>query len=415
MRKALWLVAALAIVRGLLIAVVIPPFHGVDEQAHFDYVERLVEARALPETAPGCAFGSDELRSAVRQLVEPANFHPEQPLPILGALPDPLLASSRFTRGCGPAATYPPLYYALAAAPVLLQRDAPLLRRLFLARLVSVLLGALAAVFVFLGASTWFGAQREAWLVTLVFLLQPQLAFLFGIVNNDAALFAACAGALWAVAARSWRGLLLAALAAALVKPTFLVFVPALALLSGRRRMWALAPGTLLALVLPLFRGSALPAAGPGAPLSLAGYVAYALSPKHLFFVWHELYWMGWGWADTWLAKPWYLLLLAALCAALASALVAWRGLGLHERALLGLGALGTLASLLLLHGLELPYLRRTGQGLLQGRYLLSLFPLHAAMIVTALRVDRARLGFVALLALMLCASFVRALARYHA
>ncbi len=74
-RQAALLLVGVALVRGALVALVIPPFHGADEQAHFDYAERLLEARALPEPYP-CQEYSPELRAALHQLVEPINFHP---------------------------------------------------------------------------------------------------------------------------------------------------------------------------------------------------------------------------------------------------------------------------------------------------------------------------------------------------
>ena len=50
--RAALLVAAVALARSAVIAAVIPPFHGPDEAAHFDYVQRLVEARAMPRWPP---------------------------------------------------------------------------------------------------------------------------------------------------------------------------------------------------------------------------------------------------------------------------------------------------------------------------------------------------------------------------
>ena len=433
------LLCAAALARGVLVALVIPPFHGVDEQAHFDYVERLAEARALPEVRLDCAALSPEVRAAVQQLVEPVNFRPELPLPGLESLqlPDPRAPASRRTSGCGQAASYPPLYYLLAALPVSLAPAAPLLHRLFLARLASALLGAATVLFSLLAARRLLGDPAAALAVALLVLLQPQLAFLFGVVNNDAALFACTAAALAGIAElnrdpRSRRGLIelgVAGVCAALGKPTFLVLAPALGVLAFAaaglrwRAPLALLPGVIAGAAFAAVRGDALPAGAPHALAFGTWLRDYALSPRRLHFVWHELYWMGWGWADTWLSKLWYALLLGLLGSALVGAALAWRTLTGAERGLLRAGALATALALAALYAIEISFLRRTGQPLLQGRYLLPLFPLHAAMLVCAwrgaARAARTRLdpswGGVAFLFLMLCASVVRALARYHA
>ena len=441
-RGAAALLVAFALLRGLVVAAVIPPLQGVDEPAHFDYAQRLAESRALPLLGRDRLEFSPEVREAARQLLGGIAFHPERKPPLLTtvALPDPRLPASRFTDGQGPAATYPPLYYAAAALSYRVIPESPLFARIRAARLVSIVLGALAALLVLFGAHRLLGDWRAALAVAAIYSLQAQLAFLFAVVNNDAALFAATAGALFSIAALyrspssrgALAGLALAALAGALSKPTLLLHLPALGLLalvalgylrplSWLRAALALAPAAICGLAWTLWRGTPLSPATPR-HISLANYLGdYVLASRHVRFVWHDLYWMGWGWHDVWLWRPWYWLLAILLLAALLSAVFSWRHLSPLERGILSAGAMASALSLFALHATELAMLRRGGGSLLQGRYLLPLFPVHAAMLVVALRgagrVFKLRLqaewAGPVVLGAVLVASVARALARY--
>src|SRR5207302_9260467 len=140
---------------------------------------------------------------------------------------------------------YPPLYYALGFLSYR-ARGGPLLARLFAVRLISVFLGALAAALAFLAALRLLGDLRSAIMAGALFALQPQLAFLSGVVNSDAALFACAAGALWAIGAlrnnpgsrAALVGLAIAGVLGVLSKPTFMVHLPALGLLAVAAGGW---------------------------------------------------------------------------------------------------------------------------------------------------------------------------------
>jgi 4-amino-4-deoxy-L-arabinose transferase-like glycosyltransferase len=467
-RKAAALVVGFSLLRGALFALLVPPLHGVDEPAHFDYVQRLAESGALPLRERDCAQLSLEVRAATNALVVPTQYRPERPYRSELRLSLPGRdgrahddggrdRSARETTGCGPAASYPPLYYATAALAYRGVHSSPLLQRLLAARLVSVLWGALAALCACLGGARLFGSARDGLLLGLCVACQPMLGFLFSVVNNDAALFAAAAGALASLAFALREpsriaplcALSLSALVGTLTKPTMLVHLPALFALgvsalglrplrkfshSSLRISLALAPAALAGLAWSWATPSLLDRGAPAQPaLPLWDYLQrYVFSLERLRFLWLKMYWMAWGWADTWLSPLYYALIAAVLLSALLLALLRFRALPLSTRGLLGSGALATVLSLCALYAIELPYVRRTGDTLLQGRYLLPLFPLHAAMLIAALRsapkgepaapsqpMAPARLdpawSFLLLLAALDAASAVRALARYHA
>ncbi len=428
-------VVALALIRGVLLAVLIPPLQAPDEDAHVDAVQFLGETGTLP---PGgaCDAVSAETRAVAAVAFEVA-FHADRRLPPPTALRlPPPTSEARRTPGCGPADAYPPVYYATAAAAYRAVHDAPFLRRVLAARLASVAWGCAGALAAFLFGWWALGCARDGALLGLLWSTQPMIGLLTATVNNDAALFALGAAGFAAVAAlargapplRALPALAALALLGALTKPTFLGVIPlllgatALALGARRPRAWgvaaaALAPA-LLALVLWQLRAPPPPGMRP--PLPVARYLASAVLDRvRLEYLWVKLYWMGWGWVDTFLSTPWYRLLEALLAAAALGALLGWRELSARERAVLVLGAAATAAQVAFLYAVEW----RMGSLVLQGRYLLPVFVPQAAAIVVALRGLGRRLharvdaGWALALTLLLVqvAAVARTVARYHA
>lgn len=441
------LVATFALARGVFLAVLIGPFHGPDEPAHFDLAQRIAESGALPEPEARCENFSPEVRAFVAVLVDPIAFHPERPLPDLSSwrAPAPSDPSSRATSGCGAGAFYPPAYYATVASGYALARGEGLLPRLFAARLVSVLWGVATALAAFLLGLWWFGRTWDGVLLGLVVACQPMLAFLSSIVNSDAAVLACGAGAFAAIAAarkaerpaRPLAALAIVATVGALSKPTFVIYLPILfalcvaALGPWRRRGWLL---TLAAFALPaaaaLAWNVAMRAAtanrldGPLTELGLLPYLReHVLDVHRLWTLWMHHYWMAWGILDTHLSGGYFRAILATEIFALTGILFGWRALDRDTRGLLVLTAGGTLAAMAVIYGLELIMIRHTGEGVfVQGRYLLALFPLHAIALVVGLRslgrLLRARIdgawAFVGLLVALDLASVLRALGRYY-
>ena len=447
------LVAAVALARGAVLAVLVPPFQAPDEPAHFDYVQRLAEVGRLarPGTpfgrVEGAANGCDDLSpeaEALRALARPSFFHRERPIPPADRFhPPPDGPPARFTRLCSYASNYGPLYYAVGAGAYRAVRGAPLLTRLLAARLASALWGALGAAAAFLAGLWLLGGPAGGLALGLAYALQPTQSLLFSTVNNDAALLAACAAAFAAVAARvrapgsRWATAAFAAasLLAALAKPTFLLAAPALlvafAAASGPRR-----PRSWIAAALALLPGvaagaawqvrhppleEAVPSAAGG---GLAEYVLRLLSSlRFTEGLWMRDYWMDWGWHDLRLPIVWYRVLELLLMLALLGAVLGWRRLGGAERLLVSAAALGTLLMLLPLYGFDYLHHRETGRYFLQGRYLLPLFVPQAAAAMVGLRGLARRMGspgdpafaLPLALALMLGASAAHALARYHA
>lgn len=447
LRSGLLFVSVLALLRGLLLAMLTPPFAAADEPAHFDYVQRLAEHGRLPDLGvEPCHRFSAEGRALEAVAALSIAFRPDRPLPPIASfgLPDPLDPASRQTTGCGPAEHYPPLYYASSAAGYRFYGHGPLLQRIFGARLASVGWGALTAVFAFLAGWWWFGRPRDALLLGLVVVCQPVSSFFSSVVNNDAALFA-CAAGTFAATAWIWRSgprgpaLLLLATSAtcgAMAKPTFTFFLPIFAAccvcaLGPRRwRAWgltalALAPAAVSAVAWWVFvrRGVGRALGLPPRSLPWGEFVSRAVLDSDRFYaIWVKQYWMAWGWLDATLADPYYRAILLSLALATIGVAVCWRRLDRDDRRLALLTAGCTVYALTLLYVMEREVVRRHGIPFIQGRYLVPLLPLHAAVLVAGLRalsrtlrsaLDSAWL-FVAVLVLVDAAAVARTLVRYY-
>jgi 4-amino-4-deoxy-L-arabinose transferase-like glycosyltransferase len=440
------LVVAVTASHGAFLAALVPPFQSPDEPAHFDYAQRLAEARRLPEKRVHCPPFSAEVR-AVEAAVHRVAFRPERSMPPLQEirLPEPT-PESRATTGCSPSTAYPPLYYATVAAAYAAGRDGTFLERLHASRLASVAWAIVGATAAFLLGARLLGGAVGGVLLGMTYALQPMIAMLSATVNNDAAIVACAAAAFAAIAylpgsdrpGAPLTVLALATTAGVLSKPTFLLAVPAmfalavLALGPRRRAAWALAIAAFLPAAIAHLAWSAYAApitadlfSGGGTSIALRTYLReWVLRPGRIEAVWVKSYWMTWGWLDTPVARAYYGAIELALLLAVLGLALGWKSVARAERWIVGVGVAATIAYAGALYVMELWMMRHTPfQGLLQGRYLLPLYPLHAILLVVGLRALAARFRvrfdpawmFPALLAVVNTASIATALARYHA
>jgi 4-amino-4-deoxy-L-arabinose transferase-like glycosyltransferase len=193
-RLALWLYVLVAL-NGTAWALITPAFQGPDEVDHFAYAQALVERGQRPTPYPG----SSRLRWSIAEndaLLGSAMITDHQ----AGDTRVPWLAADvhRYRQlarsqgadradggGFDAMSGYGPLYY-LAVAPGYAIAGSSVFTQLTMMRLLSVLIGALSAVFAYLIVREL--APRKAWMAVLAGLLvgfQPMYAFLSGTVNND--------------------------------------------------------------------------------------------------------------------------------------------------------------------------------------------------------------------------------------
>ena len=433
------LLAAVAIL-GCAWALLVPPWQSPDENAHFAYAQYLVEELDLPGETGRPLFSSEQQLANDRS-------NADQTAQILATKPswsdaeyedwrrdDRALESGKRADGGGPnpARTNPPLYYGIAGAAYGLASGGDVFDRLYLMRLLSVvlLLVTVAATWA-LAAELLPGDRRLALAAAGVAGLQPMASFISASVTPDALLFALWALALWLGARIIGRGPALGTAAAlgaviglaVLTKATSYALVPAagLALLVGvarhrpaARGRAALAVGAAaLAFAVPaggwlvtaraLDRPAVNQIAGASAaskdpsPREFASYLWQFYLPRLPFQeqipiaaglpvhdTWVKTGWAAFGWLEVRFPNPVYAVLALLSLAALALGAFALVRAGPEQRLTLAFLALAALALLAGLHWTEYLSFVRTGEPFNQGRYLLPLLPAMGVLTAAA-------------------------------
>jgi 4-amino-4-deoxy-L-arabinose transferase-like glycosyltransferase len=183
-----------------------PAFLGPDEAKHFAYIQYLAETGHLPSAqgasvTPGPSLGSTEEREALTVLNLRLNLN-ERPAwnavdlsrwhQVEHAMPRGSRANGT---GPNPVANNPPLYYAVMAIPYRIFVWLPLLKRVFVLRLVNALFYLATIALVWLLAGEVF--PRVRWKQALaagVVAVQPTLSFVGTDINADNLLIALTTG-----------------------------------------------------------------------------------------------------------------------------------------------------------------------------------------------------------------------------
>ncbi len=210
--RAAWVCAAIALLNATAWSLIVPPFEGKDEVAHFAYVNQLAENGTLPDSG-GETYSPKEMLVLQGLHYTSVEFTPQTPAIATAAEQRTLtkdLDSRATLRGngmAGVATPEPPLYYALATIPYALG-GGNVLTKLQLMRLAGALFGALTALLVFLFLrETLPNVPWAATVGALCVALQPLFAFMSGSVNPDTMLYAVAAGVLLCLARALRRGL----------------------------------------------------------------------------------------------------------------------------------------------------------------------------------------------------------------
>jgi len=212
MRMATLLVIAVALLRGLLWAGIMPPLEGMDEGAHVGYGQFLAEEHRIPVRGKPYDGIGPQLSEQITALDAyqglgggPPSDRADFDRSAFDDLEKQLANSSPRSNGDSAAAGYPPLYYAATAIMYDLT-PGTLNDKIYGMRLVSILLGGLAAWATLLAARRLLPRRETpAVLFALAVTLQPMMSHQFAIVNNDALVIAAGIGA-FAMALRLAQG-----------------------------------------------------------------------------------------------------------------------------------------------------------------------------------------------------------------
>jgi hypothetical protein len=239
--RAAWLCATVALINAVCWSILTPPFQVTDEPSHFAYTQQLAENAKLPTSSESTFSPEEEIvlrdirQYEVRQSPE---THPVSTAAEEQRLQDDL--DRRLSRhgegGVGGAYADPPLYYLLETIPYGLASSGTLLDQLEGMRLLSALMAAITALFVFLFLRETLPTVRWAWTVgALGVALAPLLGFISGAVNPDSMLTAVSATSFYCLARAFRRGLTrqLAITIGALIAVGFLTKVNFIGLVPG--------------------------------------------------------------------------------------------------------------------------------------------------------------------------------------
>jgi N-acetylglucosaminyl-diphospho-decaprenol L-rhamnosyltransferase len=408
----------LALVKGLVWSVVLPPWYGPDEASHYAYVQELVEDHWLPRGSDpnaGMYYPREILCSEINLGIGTASdvFSAEPPF---GAPWTSCTASSpadRHATNPSNAAGYSPVYYAAAIPMYLLVQPLRVESRLAAVRLWSVILGVLAAAFAYL-AARWALPHSSSLsaAAAVLFVLQPMNSQQTASVNNDALLIAVAA-AFWWRFYRSLRNgfstreaLVMGSLIglAYLAKPQGIFLaatMPIVYLIShepGRLRTDMNRVAKLIAVsASPVIAGVAIGAlfstlAGNSSPLTPApgGYhgvtqylAAYADGHfERVYLLFNTSFWGFFGWFQVDLPSYVYVLIALTVVAGVIGALTITFTPSSPRRVVIA-SLLAVMIPIALFMLLELYSYRVTHVLVLQGRaFLMLLFPLSIVLIL---------------------------------
>ena len=247
--RAGWGVAAVAVMNAAAWSLLTPIFLVPDEISHVAYVQQVGETRRPPVPHDPPVF-SPELQAAMaavrsgtttRTVWRAKPWTASEQRRIDGMLDRPL---ARVGNGsAGDVDPEPPLYYALEALPYRAAGAATLVTRIAFMRLLSALLAGATALLAFLFVRECLPSRPWTWTVSgLVVAFAPMLGYVSGGVNPDALLFPVAAALFLCVARASRHGLTrrLALATGAVI---------ALGLLT-KLNFYGLVPGAAIALVL---------------------------------------------------------------------------------------------------------------------------------------------------------------------
>jgi hypothetical protein len=453
-RKAVALLLAFAVLKGVTWSAVLPPLEAADEVAHVAYAQFMADAQRIPRRGHQALglpnFYSEQLVTLQRLLHQessPIGDRPDFGPGTSGPLRSALDGLSPRANGDGAAAGYPPAYY-VPAAVLYAVSPGPLFSDVAVMRLWSVALGALAVwLALLIGRRLFPGREAAAVALAVAVAAQPMFAQQTAVVNNDALLitasFACLLAALELVKPADARSRWLPFLAGAAVGTAVLgkqfgvayLGVLGVAWLLGRRRTaraarpawwreWLTAGAGLAATygvwvlisMVGSYRGAAVGDLTAGEGSKTLRHYLFLLRDRDLRqfkLTWVDQLWGDFSWLDTPFPQ-WVQNVIGAALLAGAVLVAAWvvvtavrwwstRRTGTADEAdaevddeTLGgiVCLLAVVATVAVLYAVDFLVFRHTGRPeVLQGRYALMALPAILALPVVAIRGLVPRLG----------------------
>lgn len=175
-------------VKGVVIAIVVPPWHIHDEPAHVQYVQSIVEDHRLPVFRGAVQDLSQEIGASLQRSAKFGQLYGQLTPTIVPPPTDERANPKRMSKlpAANLAAEYGPLYYVIEAIPYSLFQSASIEQRVLAMRIFSSLLLVVTVFFAYqlallIRPSLWFASA-----VAVMVGWQPQAAFIMSGVNNDA-------------------------------------------------------------------------------------------------------------------------------------------------------------------------------------------------------------------------------------
>jgi hypothetical protein len=424
-----------------------PPFQAPDENAHFGYVQFLVERGELPQSA-----GAPLLSTEQSEAAQAANAIQTQQQPATKpewsrlayerwlARSETLTDAARTDGGPNPAGVNPPLYYLWAAVPYSAASGGDVFARITLMRLWSIPFLLVTVAATWLLAGTVFGPRPALQLAAAaVPALFPMVSFISSSVTPDSLIYA-----LWSLVFLFGARVILRKGGFADVAALLVAFALALA---TKSISFALAPSVLLVLGIAVWRlrhrprfvatvggaGVILVAAVVGAwlvvarssdrpasaqisqfasldnfdPAAFASYVWQFYIPKlpfqtgypelsdwppQAYDFWVKKSWGAFGWLEVqWPAPVYWVLGVVGLAVGVAAAFAVWRRRGGVSAPLVAFLGLAVITLLFGVHWSEFRMLRDLHVLINQGRYLFPLISLAGLTLAAALTLVPAR------------------------
>jgi hypothetical protein len=243
--------------RGVFYAAVVPMWEGLDEFAHFAYVHQLAGFGTLP--GPQEKVSEEVSRSlqlvpvawSLKDWPAPAVTHdtywnlPEVERAARESALDALAADSQLKPGTDYLyeGKQPPLYYILCVPVLKLTGGGSLATRMFILRLLTLLIASLVVPLAFAIGLRVFGETNPALLAATLLAAMPMLLLTVSRIANDGLAIALFSGLVWALLrADPWdrRGCFLIGITLGgglLTKAYFIACVPAL-VVAGAAAIW---------------------------------------------------------------------------------------------------------------------------------------------------------------------------------
>lgn len=199
---------ALALVRGLLYAVLVPPWQSPDEPQHYQMVrligDGLVFPHSLTQDLPQ-KVATEVMRSLRDNRFWEYRHRRPAPAPTDSRTDAEILREEKLA----PAVGHPPLYYGLAAAVLYPFRSDPVVVQLYMLRGLSILLSLVTVWCVFtVGRWAWIGgSMNHAYAAALFAVFLPMRAFMSATANNDALAESLASVTIMAAMWCCWKGL----------------------------------------------------------------------------------------------------------------------------------------------------------------------------------------------------------------